>query len=279
MSIVYTNFWPGVIKFTIIEKIIEYFNIKIKKNIIIYSKFGLEKKYLHEKYNNFLKIFYTAESKLTESNANYVIGFKPTSENYIQLLPFERVDKVRYGLDFKLYQTLNSNWKLKKKTKFCCFIVSNPLCNKRNKFFKLLNNYKKVDSLGKYENNCDLLKNIENYDSNEYYNIISQYKFIICFENKSKPYYLTEKIYNSYKSNTVPIYWGDPHVTNIFNAKTFINIGKYSDFDKYIDLIKLLDNNDELYNEFFKHKPIVEPKLHDDRVNDNIKKIRNLLTS
>ena len=248
--------------------------------VFIFGKiFGNDKKYLHEKYNDFLKIFYTEEGQLTEKNAHYIIGFIPTNENYIQLLPFERVHKVQYGLDFKLYQTLNSNWKLKEKTKFCCFIVSNPKCSKRNEFFKLLNKYKKVDSLGRYENNCDLLKNINNFYSDQYYKVISQYKFIICFENKSKPYYVTEKIYTAYKSNVVPIYWGDPKVTNVFNPKTFINIGKYADFNKYIDLIKLLDNNSELYNEFFKHKPIVEPKLHDDRVNDNIEKIRNLLSS
>lgn len=109
------------------------------------------------------------------------------------------------------------------------------------------------------------------------YHIISKYKFIICFENKFKQYYLTEKIYNAFKSNCIPIYYGDPSVTDIFNEKTFINIKKRDSFSKTIELIKLLDNNDELYNNYFKEKPVLKPDLHDSRVDNSIHKIYKLL--
>ena len=274
MSIIYIDFWKGLTKLHIIEKIIKDYNIEIKNNILVYSKFG--KNHYDKKYKNFIKIFYTAESILTDNDADYIIGSLPTNNNYIQLTNYERIEKYKYGLDYKLYQTLNLHWKTKTKTKFCCFIVSNSTGNVRNKIFDLLNQYKKVDSLGKYKNNCDILKNII-ICTDEYYDIISQYKFIICFENTSRPYYLTEKIYNAFKSGTIPIYWGDPHVTDIFNEKTFINIENNPDYTKIIELIKLLDNNDELYNEYFKNNPIINPELHDKRLNNDIKKIRNIL--
>ena len=162
------------------------------------------------------------------------------------------------------------------KKKFCCFIVSNPNCLIRNKFYELLSEYKKIDSLGKYKNNCDILKNISR-GSNDYYNIISEYKFIICFENLLKSYYIDEKIYNAFKSNTIPIYWGDPNVTDIFNEKAFINVDNISCFTKTIELITLLDNNDELYNNYFNHKPVIDPEIHDKRVDNSINKIYELL--
>ena len=276
MSIIYIDFWKGLTKLHIIEKIIKVNNIELKNDILVYSKFGIN--HLNKKYKNFIKIFYTAESKLTDNDADYVIGSLPTNNNHIQLTNYERIEKNKYGLDFKLYQTLNSTWKLKEKTKFCCFIVSNSTGDVRNKIFNLLNQYKKVDSLGKYKNNCDILNNII-ISTDKYYDIISQYKFIICCENTSKPYYLTEKIYNAFKSGTIPIYWGDPCVTDIFNEKTFINVENNPNYTKIVELIKLLDNNDDLYNEYFKNNPIINPELHDKRLNNDIKKICNILNS
>lgn len=280
MSLVYTDFCKSMgRKLVFIDIIIKYYNIKIKKNILVYAKFG--KNHRNPKFDDFMKIYYTGESRLTSSGAHYIIGSLPTKNNYIQVNNYERIEKTNKGLDFKLYETLNSQWKLVPKTKFCCFIVSRG-CDEsvRTKFFNLLSEYKKVDSLGKYKNNCDILQ-VQNisHSNDSYYKVISQYKFIICFENTSIPHYLTEKIYNAYKSNTIPIYWGDPHVTEIFNEKTFINVEKNPNYEKTIDLIKLLDNNDDLYNEYFQYPPTIDSNLHDKRLDSSILQIKDLLNS
>ena len=59
----------------------------------------------------------------------------------------------------------------------------------------------------------------------------------MAFESKSYPGYVTEKICDIYKSNTVPIYWGTPDVVKDFNPTTFINANDFSNFDDKFDLL------------------------------------------
>jgi hypothetical protein len=80
----------------------------------------------------------------------------------------------------------------------------------------------------------------------------------MAFESKSYPGYVTEKICDIYKSNTVPIYWGTPDVVKDFNPTTFINANDFSNFDELIKYIKKVDKNDNLYAQYF-----VEPVLKD----------------
>ena len=61
--------------------------------------------------------------------------------------------------------------------------------------------------------------------------ILSQYKFNICYENISDAKgWVTEKIFDSLRAGTVPIYWGAP------------NIGQYVDIDAFIDRRKFKDD-------------------------------------
>jgi len=103
--------------------------------------------------------------------------------------------------------------------KFCCFIVSNDACNTRNKMFHLLNSYKKVDSGGKYCNNINYVIR-HNYWSDEFRAFISNYKFIICFENHRLGTYSTEKIVNPYIAGSIPIYWSSKHIHKVFNRNS-----------------------------------------------------------
>ena len=285
MVLVYSNLWSD--KLDIIEKIIDHYNIIVKDNIIVYSVFPYQQyirknfkawEKLNKEYKNYKKIFYTGESIFSDKNANYIIGFLPTHDNYIKLDVHERSELSIYGIDYRIYQSLNLNRKIPNKTKFCCFIVSNPNSPFRNNFFQSLSKYKKVDSLGKYKKNSNILDNIK-VDTPKYYEVLSQYKFIICFENNSKEYYLTEKIYNAFKANILPIYWGDPNVTDFYNEKTFINIknNSYNSVINAIELVKKIDQNDDLYNNYFKENPVLNPELHDNRVQNSIDKIRDLL--
>ena len=117
--------------------------------------------------------------------------------------------------------------------------------------FHTLNKYKPVDSCGKYENNigqefpfC--------YWTNKYRKFLSDYKFIICFENTKIETYITEKIVNPYLARTVPIYWGSHHVKNIFNMDSMIFLEDESDesFERVCKKVAELDNDDEQYLEF-----------------------------
>lgn len=139
---------------------------------------------------------------------------------------------------------------------FCSFIVSNPKCEIRNKLFEKLNNYKKVNSMGRYANNTGY--NIHYpYWSNEFFNILGSHKFMICCENTKMETYSTEKIVNPYISYTIPIYWGSHNIKNIFNHESmlFLEDETEESFDKLINKIIELDNDDNKYLEFI-NRPI-----------------------
>jgi len=130
-------------------------------------------------------------------------------------------------------------------TKFCCFItrVEKP---ERIDFFKKLSEYKKVDSLGECLNNTGILAPHDRY---EFEKMVSQYKFIITFENCKRDMYITEKILHGFYSLTIPIYWGSDYIHEFYNDKSFINIQDYNieNVNKTIEIIKNIDNNDDLY--------------------------------
>ena len=62
---------------------------------------------------------------------------------------------------------------------------------------------------------------------------ISEYKFVIAFENSSYPGYTTEKILDPFLVCSIPVYWGNPLIENDFNKMAFLN---YFDFDSESDL-------------------------------------------
>jgi len=76
------------------------------------------------------------------------------------------------------------------------------------------------------------------------------YKFTIAFENSSFPGYTTEKIAEAFTANTIPIYWGNPLVGRDFNPESFINCHNFDSFDKVIDHVIKVDNDDDLYRKY-----------------------------
>lgn len=146
---------------------------------------------------------------------------------------------------------------LKQKTRFCAFIYySNvPL---RNRFFKAVSKYKKVDAPGRVFKNMHSIapkKNGNNVHSSrmsitwpeEKVHFLKRYKFTIAFENSKVPGYTSEKIIHPMLSNSLPIYWGNPHIERDFNTNSIIHIRSENDFDAAIDEIIQLDKDDDLY--------------------------------
>lgn len=130
---------------------------------------------------------------------------------------------------------------------FCNFIYSHP-CEPRDSCFRLLSQYKRVDSSGFHLNNTG--KKATRWYPNWYALSIEMktgYKFSIAMENANRRGYHTEKILSSLRAHTVPIYWGDPAVADYVNPKAFINCNDYSSFDEVIERVKEIDNNDELW--------------------------------
>ena len=145
---------------------------------------------------------------------------------------------------------------LKQKTKFCNFIYSNPSCKKRNDFFHKLSKYKKIDSAGRYLNNVS-------FRVGNKIDFLRDYKFTFAFENSECEGYTTEKIYEPFVANSIPIYWGNPLVYKDFNTKSFLNYYDFANEDELIAKIIELDNNDDLYAQY-----ISEPAFTNNELNE-----------
>ena len=202
-----------------------------------------------------IKIFYTGENCRPENfDCHYAISFDHNFEPWHYRLPlfviymwsWQYIHKMKYQMDYIF------NPEYKEKDSFCSFVVSNPNCKERNEFFKLLNNYKKVDSGGKLFNNID--KSIEGEQGK--IDFLSTRKFNICFEPYSHPGYVTEKILHAFYAGTVPIYWGSDTIASDFNPEAFINVHDFRSFDDAIEHIKEVDNDEELY-----HSYVTAPKF------------------
>lgn len=112
---------------------------------------------------------------------------------------------------------------LKEKKHFCNFLYSHQVPY-REEFFKQLSKYKKVDAPGRSMNNMasiDALYNGSIWERKRQF--LSDYKFTIAFENYVYPGYQTEKLYDAMQANSIPIYCGDPGISEIFNTSSFVN--------------------------------------------------------
>lgn len=216
---------------------------------LFYGTFG----YSHLNYNC-VKIMFIGENIAPDFNlCDYAIGF----------------DYIHFGdryMRLPLYCTYNCFSSLTKMNlpsdeilldrKFCSMVVSNNrhASPHRERFFKLLSEYKQVDSGGKLWNNVGgpVVDKLE---------FVSQYKFNIAFENSAVHGYTTEKIMEPMTVNTLPIYWGNPIVYKDFNADSFVNVNDFTSMEDAVQHIVDLDNDDTKYLHMLK-----VPKVLDDNI-------------
>jgi hypothetical protein len=169
----------------------------------------------------------------------------------------------------------NRPYKLNVPTKFCCFItrVEKP---ERIDFFNKLSKYKHIDSYGECMNNTGIYASHDRY---EFEKLVSEYKFIITFENCKKNMYITEKILHGYYSLCIPIYWGSSNIHEFYNPDSFIYIEDYNknSVDKAIEKIIEIDNNDDMYLHMVNNKVF---NFDIDEYFDNIKnKVKDSILS
>ena len=225
---------------------------------LICSVFGHEA--LSKKYDNCVKIFFTGENICPDFNLyDYAIGFEyiDFGDRYLRWpLYYAYGQKVWNDMTAK---HCNPQEKLAKKSDFCSFVVSNGKCNTiREDFFHELSKYKKVNSGGRYMNSIGQPDGVENKLEFE-----KKHKFSIAFENSSHPGYTTEKLIQAFAADTVPIYWGDPRIKEVFNPGSFIFVNDYESLDKVVDKIKEIDQNDEFYLKYLSTPALLDPEKSD----------------
>ena len=92
---------------------------------------------------------------------------------------------------------------------------------------------------------------------------MKNYKFSICFENSKKPGYVSEKIFDAFEAGTIPIYFGDDSIKELINNKAYIHVKDKYDFDEKIELIKKIDQDDNLYEQMIKEKIVINDNIYE----------------
>jgi hypothetical protein len=55
------------------------------------------------------------------------------------------------------------------------------------------------------------------------FDVLGRARFVLCFENQRSEGYHTEKLFDAIAAGAVPIYWGDPRITEAVPATAFID--------------------------------------------------------
>ena len=135
---------------------------------------------------------------------------------------------------------------------FCSFVCSNSSADPfREAVFHALSGYKTIDSGGRFLNNVG--GPVEDKVAFE-----QQYKFSLAMENTSHPGYTTEKLVQAFAAGGVPIYWGDPRISEMFRPETFIDMTDCKTPEEAVQKIADADRNPDQYLSYFSESPIRE---------------------
>ena len=246
INISFVDFWSGfdysIMTFYHILK--KHFDVVIHDDVqeadyVFFSCFG-------DKHWNVpptkIKIFITAENIRPDFNTcDYAIAFDRLSfgDRYLRFPNIYGPICKRDVLEKVAKKHLPP---YPEKTSFCSFVVSNSEAESiRVQLFKQLSRYRIVDSGGRYLNNID-------GPVEDKFSFDQKHKFSICCENSAHAGYITEKLYEAFSAQLIPIYWGAPDVGLTFNKKAFIDVSDYDSIDEAIAYIKRVDQDAELYN-------------------------------
>lgn len=258
IKVAFVDFWTTVNKeeFILVKALKEHHEVEILDNpeeadYVFFSVFGDEHWSLPDRC---VKIFYTGENICPDFNAcDYAFGFEwmDYGDRYMRLPNY-------LATPFFKKPTLLMEQKhlmpVPEKDAFCSFVVSNGEGNPiRRQLFEGLSKYKQVDSGGRWLNNVggpvpDKLA------------FESRHKFAIACENSSHTGYTTEKLVEAFAAGCVPIYWGDPEVTKVFNPKAFINVHDFATIDELVSTVRALDNDDDAYQSMLQEPALLRPE-------------------
>ncbi len=238
----------------IYDRLSEYYDVEVTNknpNIVFCDCYGKD----FVKYPNAIRVSVCAEELFPDFNIyDYVItifegvAFKDRVLSLIAPIYFKR---VREALDAVKDRTF-TNEDLRNKTDFCSFVQSKGVGADaiRITFFEELSKYKKVNSGGRLLNNIG--GPVQNKQSFE-----EKHKFSISFIN-AKNYTLQDRPLDAFAAKTIPIYWGNPDIGEVYNTRAFVNVMDYDSIDLAIEEIKRIDNDDDLYISIMNEPVFVE---------------------
>jgi alpha(1,3/1,4) fucosyltransferase len=275
LHIYFCDFWKDFNKESniFVSALSENFQVFIDEHassntdLIIYSCFG--KEYLRYPFNK--KLFYSGENDYPNFNeCDYALS-------HVVIDGFDRYMRLPLWVLYEYYSkdkfVENPNYDDSYfDRKFCGSVVSNkffvwPL---RDKVLYKISEYKLVDNGGRLYNNVgepvdDKLK------------FLNDYKFSIASENSDVEGYVTEKIYEAFKANTIPIYLGTNYVINDFDKDAFINVNDFKSFTDLLSRIKEIDETKDLYMEILNHSRSVQNNTYKDFYNRLVEFMKHVI--
>ena len=76
------------------------------------------------------------------------------------------------------------------------------------------------------------------------WDVLSRYRFSLCFENMPMAGYITEKIFDCFYAGTVPVYMGAPDIDKYIPANTFVDMRNFQSYNEMLNYVKsITDEN------------------------------------
>lgn len=82
---------------------------------------------------------------------------------------------------------------------------------------------------------------------------LDDYHFSVACENSIQKNYISEKFWDCVLTDTVPIYMGCININDYIPSNSFINLNGMSQESMVSTITNLIDNSDEIYNEYYKN--------------------------
>lgn len=134
---------------------------------------------------------------------------------------------------------------LNTKEYFCNYIFGHDTAlGIREKILEGLSRYKRVECAGTHRNN---MPGNLTFNMHSKIPFMEKCKFSIAAESVCYPGFTSEKIGHAFRTHTIPIYFGDPDISNDFNTDAFIDYNQFETIDALVEKVIEIDQNDELY--------------------------------
>lgn len=263
MNISYIDFWGGfdpkcnwfnlAFREILGDRQINFSDDPREADILVFSVFGNSN--LQYRDSKALKIFFTGENSRADlSVADYSISFDfntfggrnfrlPIWYLYINWWGEQNFPHAEISPEM-LYKKHDPEEVFSRKD-FCSIVIGNPVRN-RLEVARELGSYRSVNGYGKVFGNPFSGSKID---------LISKFRYNICFENSITEGYTTEKLLEAKVAGCIPIYYGSETVSSDFNPNCFLNYTEINSPSKLLQEIMTLEKD------FSKFKMIAQQDL------------------
>ena len=179
---------------------------------------------------------------------NTIVKHPKSVTEYIRKIYGTLTDEAPWLSEDRPYVSYN---RAKGKSRLVAWMTSDCTnANKRSEYVKLLQRYVPVDIYGE----CGNFTCLPKVGKECHRHLSKTYKFYLAFESSLCSDFITQNIWSLLDGDIVPIVLGGAGYEKYLPKHSYINVKYFSSPEKLATYLKLLDNNDTLYNEYFNWK-------------------------